>query len=125
MESKFKNGDTVYILMPIFKSNYTHVGSVINWGTFKDGSVIYETKDGQQKTKLGQFEPCFTLNSESDFNIEDSLYYWLRGNNSHYNKPFVIDNHIETGEVYRGNCWRVGIMIQPHETEIKVKIITS
>ncbi len=64
-----------------------------------------------------------TLCTIKDLDIAGGLHHWYHKNYSQVGKPIVIDDTIQTGEIYRGNMWHLGLMIQPTDTELKVKII--
>ena len=122
--NKLNPQDLTYILMPIFEDK-KYLGAIINWGTQEGDIVTYTTNYGVQHTNINAFDSSFKLHKLSDLNFKDSLHYWTRNkkNNEHYNKPFVYDKDLTTGEIYTQYTWAVSVMIHPTDTEVKVKLI--
>ena len=118
------NNNIIFITMPIFEDK-RRFGTVINFGTLNGDILTYETKAGVQHKNIHEFDSCFKLHKLEDFDWKESLHYWSkeRKNQVHYGKPFVIDEELNTGEKYRGNTWHLALLIQPTETEVKVKVI--
>lgn len=116
-----------FILHVIFSGSKRTILNIVNWGKIDDnGKIKFLTRDGEKlKTKaeiVNGFSSTEVVKFE-DLDIKNSLYYWFRKNQNHYNKEIVIDMTIETGEIFTQNCWNIDLMIQANEKVIKVKPI--
>lgn len=102
--------------------NIVWLSSITNYGAFKDGKITFETKDG---TKVKTESQMREMNCELFFLDElclNSLMRDWRKQSKEYEKPFVIDDSIETFEVFTNDFSRVGIMIERRENEIAIKL---
>lgn len=112
--------EKILIMMPIFDGNKTDYGSIINVGIKKGDFIEFETKDGIKKMRESDFVNPLFISCINNIDFNKSLYYWKRKTGNYNN--IVIDYSIETGEVYRGNCWHFELMINTddkHTTKVK------
>lgn len=113
------------MLFQVYQKEKPTVLSVINWGDYEGDMILYHTREGLQKKTRQQIEQdgnTRVFNFE-DLDIKGSLYWWFKSNPSAYSKVIEIDYAIETGEVYKGNCWHLPLMINHEGQTIKVKPI--
>jgi len=113
------------ILFQVFNKETPTVLSVVNWGDYEGNKIVYPTKDGLQKKTKQQIEQDGNTRvfHFEDLDIQSSLHWWFKANQSAYSKEIEIDYTIETGEVYKGNCWHLPLMINNEGSTIKVKPI--
>ena len=120
--------ELIFITHPIFEDK-KYLGSIINWGEIvqPNNVVVYQTKEGEKRIPKNEFPSSMKLHTLDEFNFKDSLHYWIkdRRNNHHYDKPFIYDKDLTTGEVYTQYTWSVSVLIQPTDTEVKVKLILN
>lgn len=118
-----------FIIMPIFKDSEKlnkYLGSIINWGKIENGFITYQTINGNKTEKISNLGSEFKVKNINEFDLKDSLNRWIkRDNYANQSKEFVLDNNINTGEVYTQYMWRVSVMIQTNETQVKCKLILN
>lgn len=96
--------------------------NIINHGIVKNGNIEYLSKNGIKKQPIDNIEMCKVFDV-SEIDYKDSLYWWFSKNQGHHDKQIVINENLETGEIYQGNFWRYKLLINPTEKEIELKII--
>jgi len=115
------NNKLIAFFSSVDKTNPTML-NIINHGVVKNGTIEYLSTNGIKKQPIDNIEMCKVFDV-SEIDYKDSLYWWFRKNNGHYDKQIVINENLETGEIYQGNCWRYKLLINPTEKEIELKII--
>lgn len=112
------------ILHRIFKDGKKTCLHVINWGEWVGNKVRYETADGVKCESVSEISDSTTaVCNFEDLDIKGSLYHWLKNNGSAYSKSVEIDYSLSVGEVYKGNCWHMGLLINNEGETLKVKPI--
>jgi esterase/lipase superfamily enzyme len=100
--------------------------SIINYATKNKDMFTYETSNGTITTTKQEIEnenvKIVTIN---EIDIQKSLYHWFKNNPSQHGKQIVLDETIESGEIYSGRCWCYSLMLNCTKDEIKFKIITE
>ena len=116
----------VLILFKSFPSEKKTCLSVVNWGEQEGNKIRYTTNKGEQlKTPVEIINQNVSLASFNDLDIRDSLYHWYKQNPEASQLPIVYNESLESGEIYKGNCWHLSLMIKKTPTEIIVKPIYS
>ena len=98
------------------------LSSITNYGAFKDGKLTFITKDGTKvKTESQMKEMNCELFFLDEICLDSLIRDWVK-KNKQFNKPIVIDDSIDTFEVFTNNFAGVGIMIERRENEIAIKL---
>lgn len=126
--NRLNTSNTRLILMEIFKSKSTpegkrkvHMTSIINYGEVLEGGYIqYLTREGVQvnpieKVNSGSIE----IISFGAIDLNHLMRDWSSMNQNQ--KPIVLDESIETHEVYSAQYGRLQVMIERRENEVAIK----
>lgn len=114
MDSK----NTYLITQPIFGvreengKKLINLSSVINYGEERaDGLIYFKTNYGEKKQTIEQFESTsIRLFKLEDICLDNFMNKWKRVNNDY--KPIVLDETIETNEIFVDQFSPLEIMIE-------------
>ena len=119
--------NTYLITQPIFQvrkneegKKIVHHCSIINYGKeLKNRKVNFVNKNGKQSMYPHQFDSSISLVRFNDICLENLMHSWKRNNKE--SKPVVLDESIDTHEVYENEFSTLKIMIERRENEIAIK----
>lgn len=121
--------NTYLITQPIFgvkkneagKKLVNHV-SIINYGEdLGDGRVKFKNKDGVQVQSVFQFEDSIALMKFNSICLDNLMSTWMRQNKC--SLPVVLDESIDSYEVYENDFSPLKIMVERRKNEIAIKPI--
>jgi len=121
--------NTYLITQPIFGVKKNDIGkklvshsSIINYGEdLGDGTIKYLTRDGEQTSSVFTFDSSISLIKFDSICLDNLMSKWKRLNKE--NKPIVLDESIETNEVYVSDFSPMNIMIERRADCIAIKPI--
>jgi len=119
--------NTYLITQPIFgvKENskgkkIIHHCSIINYGKeLENKRVSFINRDGKVVQNVSEFESGIKLFKVEDICLDNLMSKWKRLNKE--NKPIVLDESIETNEVYVSDFSPMNIMIERRADCIAIK----
>jgi len=119
----------VLITQPIFGveekegKKIIHHFSIINYGRkLGDGIIEMVTNKGKITENENSMPYSIKLFNFEDICLENLMSHW-RKYNGEFNKPILLDESIETHEVYSNNISPLKIMIERREKSIAIKPI--
>ena len=121
--------ENIYLItMPVFgvkKSeegkNLIHHNSIINYGEdMGDGVVKHLTKDGITESKFSH-DSYIKIFKLDEICLDNLMSKWKVVNKT--NKPIVLDETIDTQEVFENDFSPLKIMVERRENEIAIKPI--
>jgi hypothetical protein len=121
--------NTYLITQPIFgvKKNeqgkkIVHHNSIINYGEdLGNGQVKYLTKAGVQVSSVFNFDSSIALVKFESICLDSLMSNWKRINKTY--KPVVLDESINTHEVFENDFSPLKIMVERREDCIAIKPI--
>lgn len=124
-----KAENTYLIAMPVFGLRSSEDGkkllnhsSIINYGEELDGgNVRFLTKSGVKTQGIHSFDGSIKLFKIEDICLENLMSNWKRINKTY--KPVVLDETIDTHEVFENDFSPLKIMVERRENEIAIKPI--
>lgn len=126
--STLTTANTKLILMLIFGLKKTASGklkvslsNVINYGKVEGDNIRFETKEGVKVKPITSFGSNFAIIDLSEVDLDNFMSKWSRLNKN--NLPIVVDELIESNEVYKDDFSPLSIMIERRKTEIAIKPI--
>jgi len=121
--------NTYLITQPIFGVRETHEGkkvihhcSIINYGEdLGNGTIKYVTREGVQIQSIFNFESSISLVKFNSICLENLMSDWRRINKTY--KPIVLDETIDTQEVFTNDFSPLKIMVERRKDCIAIKPI--
>lgn len=117
----------ILITQPIFGvkekegKKIIHHSSIINYGKkLGDGIIEFVTNKGKVSENENSMPYSIKLFNFEDICLENLMSHW-RKYNGEFNKPILLDESIETHEVYSNNFSPLKIMIERREKSIAIK----
>ena len=119
--------EKVAILFKIFNSEKNNMLSLINIGYKDENGITYNTKNGKQTKKEDEFINEVEIININEIDFKDSLFYWFRRkeNEKHLNKNIIYNEDLKDGQEYYVNGWACGLLINPSDNCINLKIINK
>lgn len=119
--------NTYLIIQPIFGIRKTendkkviHHSSILNYGEdLGDGTVRYLTKNGIQVSSVFAFDKSIAIIKFNSICLENLMSNWKRINKEY--KPIVLDESIDTQEVFENDFSPLKIMVERREDCIAIK----
>lgn len=97
--------------------------SIINYGEdLGDGTVKYLTKGGVQVVSIFTFDSSISILKLNSICLEKLMDNWKRTNKEN-SKPIVLDETIDTQEIFENDFSPLMIMVERRENEIAIKPI--
>lgn len=122
-----KAKNTYLITQPIFGvrvnsegKKMIHHSCIINFGEeLKYGRVKFITRDGEQIKNIHSLDSSIKVFKMDDICLENLMSKWKESNKE--SKPIILDENIESEEVFENNFSPLRIMIERRKDCIAIK----
>lgn len=119
----------ILITQPIFGvkekagKKIVNLVSIINYGEkVGNGKIKYLTKEGEKIVDSNSLPNSIKLFELNEICLENLMNSWKRINRE-FEKPIVLDENIDTNEVYTNKFSPLNFMIERRKNEIAIKPI--
>ncbi len=118
--------DTYLITQPLFGvkekdgKKIIHHCSILNYGKeLGNGMIEFVTHEGKKTQTKSEFESSIKLFKFDEISLDNLMSKWSKINNEY--KPIVLDETIDTNEVYKNTFSPLSIMIERRKECIAIK----